>query len=376
MVNIKNDYIFDENRMSSISALTCPIPAETIGNEISLIVNSLVTMDKSKFDHIIFPGEQSAKITPRGKKSIPNSKLNKTPNLFTIAADTKRLITSLISISWSESLMGIIKLVQMANGIHYLSERTKHFINTLEDDPDNIKINFDIWYTHMKAYEARHGQILDLNINMSEDERKNIINTTRILNITTNAINAINKIRASTNERSISIKYVSDTILLKQPDFHYPLDRAFLEYFYRRRKSKRGYSQACFLVDNDYLGSDFTSKYTTFMNQFRKSFKEQIMISLNNIDYGKFVNFDNMFFEDMADLSANIIFDFGFSIYNYMKGATDRATSTTIQYRAIMIILLQFSELEHTSLTGKQCDAIRALSCHFIDQNSTAKKKQ
>ena len=78
--------------------------------------------------------------------------------------------------------------------------------------------------------------------------------------------------------------------------------------------------------------------------------------------------------DDVSNVLTNIIFDFGILFYNYAKGFTDRASTTTVQLRTLKIILLLIGSDSFTSLTVKQEQLLSGLSTAFIQEMKPSKK--
>jgi hypothetical protein len=308
---------------------------------IKTIIDILREGEKAHKNYNIHSGLLADKITPKGQPSTSKEARGKT-SFITISSEIWATICHLIDMFYTESFMSIVRLDYVLNDTERLLSLTKELKEALQTVDPKAKNMLTKWIRLMRGYKARRN----LNIEFADidpDEFLDIVeqssNRSRILNRIGVIEKEMKKI-ASRESRTakLTLKTIDDVILLKQVDFEYPHGGSFIEYFSTRMKRGRGHKQLLVHNSPNSIREAVKKIYADHRQTLQENYKTKILEALKEDNIIDRINLTPSFLDEMGDLLINLHVDLAVSFYNYVRGATNRVSTTTINLQALRII--------------------------------------
>lgn len=326
----------------------------------------------------IFGGTKRDKITPRGKASSARASdvvdKRAPARLITISRECKEAMVSVISYMYSEILLSIFYLHHRAYELEDLYDYTTEISSKIRSGEMDMEKNREELYKWFKAYSLyvsrsnlQSSRLAELDQLISGQAK------TRLITELSNIKEMLLWKQTSDGRNSpLVIDGVEDVIILKKPDFEYPLGAMWFETRYRRLKQEQGYPRLKKMVESVKKHGAFTqvpNRYSTILEKFKKDFGANIVSAIQEAGdrFNKNIVITNKFINEVSIVFTNHIFDTAIQFYDYVVGFTDRSTSTTINLRAISTINSLCNCDDLLPLTPAQYRAMEALTAHALN---------
>jgi len=365
-------------------ALNCNIKSEQFGDWIIDITELIRLHELNALHHNVFPGDPSMKITPRGQRSnAPGSSSGKTAKrikFITVGREIKELIRSLFSLLYVEIFMACIHLHHRLMEVRHLQKFGMEVHKDIMDDKPKARIKLEHWVKSFNAYQIRNGNPIDDETFAAEpiERLMQVQNKRRLLNRLELSLKTLGTSAATTYKTPVvTLIDVNDAILIKQPDFKYPFDASFLEFFVARRELGFGIEQVKNIVGETKHGSIpiiYNAIRTTFISDFKEELFSAIESDGISSEIKQGINVTTEFIEEVSHVFANAVIDLSVLSYNYAKAQTDNAATVTIQLKAFKTMLLSAIPYEFTGLNVTQLECIRLLTLSYITERKGKKE--
>jgi hypothetical protein len=349
-------------------AVRTDIETTTIGTWLKQLVEECREYGVSMKNRVL-TATGDKRITPRGRvskqqKPKPGGKTVKTKKssgsssetgrFLTISREIKGLFCSLISYMYTEVLMAVTYLDHRANELRDLrvltSKIEEMFKNRDKINPEELHSKLHVWN---KSFQhcVRRDPLLFAKLATRLDDTSLMIETKSHSRLMDNFAILSNDLSQAQVElpkaRAFSIVDIADVILLKQTDFEYPFGVSLIEILEARKELGQGYPRMAEIIDSVKIHrttSGITSLYLTIRERIATDIRNNLLPALRGINdiVERTIEISSTFVSSFADLTANFILDLAISCFNYAIAFTDYKTGTTIQLRAIKMILSQW----------------------------------
>jgi len=384
---------------SSQFAVGTSITEQDISKWFTEIINVCKVYAESVEGKVVFAGDSSRRITQRGMPSAQtrtSTAISKTaPRFITISKEAKTFILSLLSIAYTEIVASVGYIHHRAFELNDLSVSTKELIEKIEmkisrNDRANKQIvrnqqkesedplvvegrkhmieyeeklfreRLDAWYKGFRLWSARNPEASGCLTTEIEDlasatQTKDLYRLQRLVEQIRDKFIGISNFH-SRNE-PVYVTTAQNVILCKQYDFQYPFGASWFELMHKAHELGLGRERlevAC---------RGHSTTVTAMYEAIKKDIREQVLPAIKSLDprMGSLVIVNNSFIDEVASVIVDFMVYLSIQMYSYVAAGTDSATATTIQYRAINIILQQFPTNNISPLSPGQCDFISTM---------------
>lgn len=328
---------------------------------------------------VIFHGDPLRKMTPRGTPSYASSKSKSrdstsistpTPNIgvarmggkssvkpLTISREILSLLSSLLSMAMTEVMMGIIYLhhraYELEDLIRFSNKLADHLAdkgrNATQKNEEKTKVFIRTWHKAFLLYIDRHREYVPELFNHvpALTSMVQMGSIDRFVNRLEEIRNHFPSIQASHGcSRPVVLQQVEDVIILRQPDFEYPLGGSWLDFMRVRRKFGGGMSRLEHMA-NASLNAGFPTLFASIRMQIAERMRKDVSDNLISLIVGDElgmnggVEIGESFVESIVSTLTDYIIDTGMSMFAYAVGSTNQVSAVTIQLQAMKVIWLQ-----------------------------------